>query len=111
MEDRLLALKKTKNVNTAAPEMVEEYTEEQIKEIHEKYSRIIKTMYAHGVMADTKLLNDAFQFAMEKHKGKHKGWQSEKPAASGYGVNDSGKEECYAYDYKRRHVQFHGRLP
>lgn len=69
MEDRLLALKKTKNVNTAAPEMVEEYTEEQIKEIHEKYSRIIKTMYAHGVMADTKLLNDAFQFAMEKHKG------------------------------------------
>ena len=44
MEDRLLALKKTKNVNTAAPEMVEEYTEEQIKDIHEKYSRIIKTM-------------------------------------------------------------------
>ena len=43
--------------------------------------------------------------------GKHKGGQSEKPAASGYGVNDSGKEECYAYDYKRRHVQFHGRLP
>ena len=33
MEDRLLALKKTKNVNTAAPEMVEEYTEEQIKKI------------------------------------------------------------------------------
>ena len=26
-------------------------------------------MYAHGVMADTKLINDAFQFAMEKHKG------------------------------------------
>lgn len=69
MEDRLLALKKTKMVNTAAPEMVEEYTEEQIKEIHEKYSRIIKTMYVHGVMADTKLLNDAFQFAMEKYKG------------------------------------------
>lgn len=48
---------------------------------------------------------------MNGKSGKHKGWQSEKPAASGYGVNDSGKEECYAYDYKRRHVQFHGRLP
>lgn len=50
------------------PEMMNEYTEEQIREIHEKYGRIIKTMYAHGVMADTKLINDAFQFAMENIK-------------------------------------------
>lgn len=69
MEDRLLAEKKTRVVDTIAPETVNEYTEEQIKEIHEKYGRIIKTMLAHGVMADTKLINDAFQFAMEKHKG------------------------------------------
>lgn len=69
MEDRLLAEKKTRVVDTIAPETVNEYTEEQIKEIHEKYGRIIKTMHAHGVMADTKLINDAFQFAMEKHKG------------------------------------------
>ena len=68
MEDRLLAEKKTRVVDTIAPKTVNEYTEEQIKEIHEKYGRIIKTMHAHGVMADTKLINDAFQFAMEKHK-------------------------------------------
>lgn len=68
-DDRLLAEKRTRVVDTVAPEMVNEYTEEQIKEIHEKYSRIIKTMHAHGVMTDTKLINDAFQFAMEKHKG------------------------------------------
>lgn len=67
MEDRLLARKTASDV--VAPETVNEYTEEQIKEIHEKYGKIIKTMYAHGVMADTKLKNDAFQFAMEKHKG------------------------------------------
>lgn len=67
MEDRLLARKTASDV--VAPETVNEYTEEQIKEIHEKYGKIIKTMYAHGVMADTKLINDAFQFAMEKHKG------------------------------------------
>lgn len=69
MEDRLLAEKRRRVVDTVAPEMVNEYTEEQIKEIHEKYSRIIKTMHTHGVMTDTKLINDAFQFAMEKHKG------------------------------------------
>lgn len=57
MEDRLLAEKKTRVVDTIAPETVYEYTEEQIKEIHEKYGRIIKTMHAHGVMADTKLIN------------------------------------------------------
>ncbi len=69
MEDKKLALKKVSVVDAEAPEMMNEYTEEQIREIHEKYGRIIKTMYAHGVMADTKLINDAFQFAMEKHKG------------------------------------------
>ena len=69
MDDKELELKKKSVVASVTPETINEYTEAQIKEIHEKYSKIIKTMYAHGIMADTKLINDAFQFAMEKHKG------------------------------------------
>ena len=69
MDDKELELKKKSVVASVTPETINEYTEAQIKEIHEKYSEIIKTMYAHGIMADTKLINDAFQFAMEKHKG------------------------------------------
>ena len=69
MDAKELELKKKSVVASVTPETINEYTEAQVKEIHEKYSKIIKTMYAHGIMADTKLINDAFQFAMEKHKG------------------------------------------
>ena len=48
--------------------MANGYNEVQKNHIHEGYSKLIKDLMKRG-LPDTKLLNDAFRFAMEKHSG------------------------------------------